>query len=324
MRASCLCALFLAAVAPALSAQVAPSLAQAKQQYDARNLDAAKQEYAALARTMPTDVTPVLYLGKIALAQGDVDESIRQFEQCVKIDDTNAECHAWLGNALGNAAQHANKFKLPFLAKRTKKEFDRAVDLDPGNIEGRSGELQYYMHAPGFLGGSMDKAREQAAEIDRRNKLRGALAYAQLAEHEKNTADAEAAYQRAIAAAPDSVVGYNGLVNLYASEKRWTDAFATLDRIAARLPNEGNIPLAVARVAYLSGEQLARGEEAAKRWIANPPKNASINAQATAHLRLGNLYEKTGRKELAGAEYEKALSLNPKLEEAKKALDGVR
>ena len=100
----------------------------------------------------------MLYLGKIALTQGDIDGSIRQLEQCVKIDDSNAECLAWLGNALGSAAQRANKLKLPVLAKRTKKEFDRAVELDPGNIEGRSGELQYYMHAHGFLGGSMGKA----------------------------------------------------------------------------------------------------------------------------------------------------------------------
>jgi tetratricopeptide (TPR) repeat protein len=324
MRAAQLGVLFVASIAPALSAQGAPSLAHAKQQFDARNWETAKEEFAALARATPKDVTPVLYLGKIAMAQNDGDESVKQFEQCVKIDDNNSDCHAWLGNALGNAAMRASKFKLPFIAKRTKKEFDRAVELDPRNTEARWGELQYYMQAPGFLGGSMDKAREQAAEMDKYDKLRGALAYAALAEKEKRTAEAEAAYQRAVAAAPDSVVGYNGLVNLYVREKRWNEAFATLDRIAARLPSEGNIPLAVARVAYLSGEQLPRGEEAAKQWIANPPKNASVNSQAAAHLRLGNIYEKTNRKELARAEYEKALRLNPKLEDAKKALEGVR
>ncbi len=324
MRAARFGILLVASFSCEVHAQGSPSLTHAKQLYDARNLDAAKQEFAALARARPNDVTPVLYLGKIAMAQNDGDEGIKQFEQCVKIDDNNSECHAWLGNALGNTAMRASKFKLPFIAKRTKKEFDRALELDPRNIEARWGELQYYMQAPGFVGGSMDKAREQAAEIDRHDKLRGALAYAALAEREKKTAEAEAAYQRAVAAAPDSVVGYNGLVNLYVREKRWSEAFAILDRAAARIPSDGNIALAVARVAYLSGEQLARGEEAAKGWIANPPKNASTNSQAAAHLRLGNIYEKTSRKELARGEYERALSLNPKFEDAKKALDGVR
>jgi pentatricopeptide repeat protein len=314
----------VASFASALAAQATPSLAHARQLFEARNWAAAKPEFAALARATPNDVTPVLYLGKIAMAQNDADESIRQFEQCVKIDDDRAECHAWLGNALGSTAMRASKFKLPFIAKRIKKEFDRAVALDPANIEGRWGEMQYYMQAPGFLGGSMDKAREQAAEIDGRDKLRGALAYAALAEKEQNAAEAEAAYRRAVADAPDSVVGYNGLVNLYVREKRWSDAFAVLDRVSARIPGEQNVLLAVARVASISGEQLARGEEAAKQWIANPSKNASVNTQAVAHLRLGSIYEKTNRKDLARAEYEKALSLNPKSEDAKKALDGVR
>jgi tetratricopeptide (TPR) repeat protein len=324
MRASRFGVLLITIVAPALHAQSTPSLAHAKQQFDARNYDVAKQEYTAIARAAPNDVTPALYLGKIAMAQNDGDESIKQFEQCVRIDENNSECHAWLGNALGNAAMRASKFKLPFIAKRTKKEFDRAVELDPANIDGRWGQLQYYMQAPGFLGGSMDKARETAAEIEKHDKFHGALASAQLAEKDKKPADAEAAYHRAITVAPDSVVGYNGLVNLYVREKRWSDAFATLDRVAARIPSEGNIPLAIARVAYLSGEQLARGEEAAQHWIANPPKNASVNSQAAAHFRLGAIYEKTGRKELARAEYEKAVGLNPKHEDAKKALDALK
>jgi pentatricopeptide repeat protein len=253
-----------------------------------------------------------------------VDEGVRQLERCTRLDDTRADCHAWVGNALGSTAQRASKLKLPFLAKRIKKEFDRAVELDPTNLEGRSGLLQYYLQAPGFLGGNVGKAREQAAEIARFNPMRGALAIAIIADKEKNAKEAEAAYQRAIAIAPDSALGYNGLLNLYVREKRWDDAFAILDRVAQRVPSEANFLLAVARVAYLSGEQLQRGEDAAKKWIANPPKDASVNSRAVAHFRLGNIYEKTARRELARTEYELAVSLNPRLEDAKKALDGLK
>lgn len=55
------------ALGSALHAQSTPSLAHARQLFDTRNLDAAKQEYTALAKTLPNDVTPELYLGKIAL-----------------------------------------------------------------------------------------------------------------------------------------------------------------------------------------------------------------------------------------------------------------
>ncbi len=323
MRAAAI-VLLVGSHSAALPAQGTPSLAHARQLYEARNWDVARQEFAALARATPNDVTPVMYLGRIAMALNDGDEGIKQFEQCVKIDDASADCHAGLGSALGTTAMRASKFKLPFIAKRTKKEFDRAVELDPRNVEGRWGQMQYYMHAPGFMGGSMDKAREQAAEIDKTDKLRGALAAAALAENEKKTPEVEAAYQRAVTAAPDSAVGYYGLVNLYVREKRWGDSFAVLDRLSARLPAEQSVALVIARVAYLSGEQLSRGEESAKQWLANPPKNVGVNSQAMGHLRLGNIYEKTSRKELARTEYERALRLNPRLDEAKKGLEAVR
>lgn len=302
----------------------AQSLAHAKHEYDARNWDAAKSEFAALARSTPNDVTPVMYLGKIALNQNDIDEGVKQFERCVQIDDKNADCHAWLGNAVGSAAQHASKFRLPFLAKRVKNEFERAVQLDPKNGEGRWGLLQYYMQAPGFLGGSMDRAREQAGEIEKLSKLRGAMAYAQIANKEKNAHDEESAWTRAIGAAPDSLIAYNGLVNFYVREKRWSDAFATLDRLAKALPSEPSTLISTGVVALVSGEQLARGEEALKRWIANPPADAQPYTHSSAHYRLGQLYEKTGRKELAKTEFQKAVSLNDKNDAAKKALDALR
>ena len=296
----------------------------ARMLFDTRSYDAARAEFTALARTLPTDVTPVLYLGRIALAENDIEGGIRQFERCAEINERNAECHAWLGNALGMAAQHTSKFKLPFLAKRTKREFDRAVELDPNNLDGRMGELQFYVFAPGMFGGSVDKAREQAAEIEKFNKLRGAIAFGIIADHEKNAHDSQVAYERAIAAAPDSGAGYFGLVNAYARDKDWARAFQVVDRFQARNPGDPLGRSVVARLAALSGEQLPRGEEAARHWLANPPHDASANMMASGHVRLGAIYEKTGRRELARGEYERAAALNPKSDEAKRALDGVR
>jgi Tfp pilus assembly protein PilF len=154
--------------------------------------------------------------------------------------------------------------------------------------------------------------------------MRGAIASGVIADHEKDAKAGEAAYQRAISVAPDSAAGYNGLANLYVREARWADAFATLDRTAARVPAERNVPIRFARVAVLSGEQLRRGEDGVKRWIANPPSQANSDTKAMAHLRLGQVYEKTSRSELARTEYDQAIRINPRLDEARKALDGLR
>lgn len=79
--------LFSLAGAPA-DAQT-PTMAHARQEFAARNWDAAKREFTLLAQANPNEVTPVLYLGKIALAQNETEEGIRHFERCAKIDDRN-------------------------------------------------------------------------------------------------------------------------------------------------------------------------------------------------------------------------------------------
>lgn len=315
--------LLLVALPVSLLAQ-APTYAHAKQQFDGRNYDAARRELTALTSANPADVPSIILLGRIALNEGDIDQGVQQFERCVRVDDNSADCHFWLGNALGNAAQRANRFRQGLLARRVKTEFERAVAIDPHRVEARIGLVQFYMLAPGFLGGSMEKAREQAAEIDRRNRHRGAIALGTIAEHEKDGAGAEAAYRRAIVAAPDSGGGYYALITLYAKERRWTDAFTTADRLAAAMPADRTPLLVIGRLAALSGEQLPRGEQSLSQWLAAPPKEAGDVAKASAHARLGTVYERMGRRELARAEYQTALRLDSRNEDAKRGIDGLK
>jgi tetratricopeptide (TPR) repeat protein len=311
-------------LAPSMLAAQSPSLTHATTQFDQRNYEAARTEFDALARANPADVRPVTYLGRIALNQNDIDEAVHQFERCVEIDEANADCHMWLGSALGTAAQRASKFRQPFLARRVKTEFERAVELNPRNVEARNGLVQFYMFAPGFMGGGMDKAREQVAALEKISPLRGALSAGMLADHEKDTTAALTAYRRAIAVAPDSVAAYLGLTNFYLRDKRWNEAFAVLDRAHAAMPNEPAVLRAVGQVAAISGEQLPRGETALKAWLAAPPKDAGVVRTAAVHTLLGAIYDKMGRKDQARDEYGRALALDPKNEAAQKGLAADR
>jgi hypothetical protein len=50
---------------------------------------------------------------------------------------------------------------------------EKAVELNPDNIEARFDLLEYYLQAPAFLGGDAAKAQAQAAEIAKRNATAG-------------------------------------------------------------------------------------------------------------------------------------------------------
>ena len=228
-------------------------------------------------------------------------EAVKEFEKAVAMDDRNAEYHLWLGNALGTVAQNASVLRQPFLAKRIKSEFERTVQLDPSNVGGREGLMQFYLQAPGVMGGSVAKAREQAEAIAKVSPLRGHFARATIASREKDQATVEREDRAAVAEFPDSLVAVNTLVNLFLRTDRADEAFATLDQFLARRPGDPGALMSLGRVAALTGRQLDRGEEALRRALAAVEAGAAPNgpAPATIHYRLGDVFAKKGSKDQA-------------------------
>jgi hypothetical protein len=60
--------------------------------------------------------------------------------------------------------------------KKGRAAVERAITLDPDNLDARSTLMQFLLQAPGIVGGSRDRARDQTREIERRDRARGLLA----------------------------------------------------------------------------------------------------------------------------------------------------
>lgn len=259
--------------------------------------------------------------GRAALVANKADDAVEWFEKAVKLDDKNADNHLWLARALGTVAEKANVFRQPFLAKRIKSEFERTVQLDAQNLGGHDGLIQYYLQAPGFMGGSVDKARAEAEVIAKINPLRGHFARAQVADHEKDPAGAEREYRAAATENPDSLSAVSALANTLVNLKRGDEAFATLDAYLAHHPGDLLATWTLGRASAITGLQLDRGEHALRTVLAAAEAGTpNLPPPANAHYRLGDIAAKRGTKDVARKEYEKALELNPKLDAAKKAL----
>jgi len=313
--------LFIVAAAARSNAQCT---GDAQRAFRVRDLDAARTAVQSQLEKNPRDAGAQYCMGRVADAQNRSGEAVDRFEKAVELDDRNAEYHLWLGNALGEEAQKANKFRQPFLARRVKTEFERAVELDSTNLDARHGLIQFYSVAPGIMGGSMDKARAQAAAVGRLNALRGHVELAQLFEREKDAAGAEREYLAGIAAAPDSTFGYYALGSYYQRQKRWPDAFATYDKVLARKPNDVVARVQIGRAAAVSGENLELGERQLASVLAAPPEDFPPISASSVHYRLGNIYERQGKPDRARAEYAEAIRLNPKNEDARKSLAGLK
>jgi tetratricopeptide (TPR) repeat protein len=315
MRASIL--LLLASAA--LSAQTPEKL------FQERKFDEARSAASAQLAANKNDATAMYWMGRVARAENKTDEAIGWFEKAVKADDKSALYHFWLGSAVGNAAQNASKLRQPFLARRTKAEFERAVALDPTMIDARQGLADFYQMAPGFMGGSNEKAREQVNEIRKLNSYSGHFAGARYADRDQDLNAAAKEWEAAIALAPDSLQPYFNLAGVYRRQSKWQEAFATYERITRQFPNDVIAHLGWGATAVLSNTQLERGEKELKYFLAHATvEKAGTANMAGAHFRLGQLYEKTNRPPEAKASYSEALKLNPQHADAKKALNNLK
>lgn len=302
----------------------AQSIDHARQSFDAAKFGEAKIELVAVQQADGKNAPAAYYLGRIARINNDPDEALRQLELAAQLDDANALYHFWLGTAVSDAGMRMGMLRMALMARRVRKEWERAVQLDPNRIDARGGLAAFYAMAPGFWGGSMDKARAQAAEIAKRDAMRGAMSHALVARYEKNPQAEQAGYEQAIALAPDSLAPYVALADALVRGKIVAEAFATLDDYATRRPDDRWALYQTGRIAGTSGQQLDRGERSLKQFLVTPPADAYALTMAGAHYWLGQIAEKRGSKDVAREEYQAALRIDPKNPPARKAMESIK
>jgi len=298
----------------------AQSVEQGIQLFDAKKYVEARE---VLLLHGQGDVRAAFYLGRIEMENGDGAKAAEWFEGAVRKNPKSAVYYDWLGRAYGLQVQSVSLFKAPFLARKAKDALETALALDPENLDVRDDLVRYYAGAPGFVGGSKEKAGEMVLELKRRNAYRGSFAAANLCVVAKDVACAERELTGMVTTYPDSAAVYASLAGLYSNQKNFDKAFAVLDKRLRAKPNEQTTLYQVGRTASLSGQNLDLGEKALKTYLANP---APERGPAPAHVRyrLGTIYEKKGAKDLAREEYRTALQLNPKDKEAQRALAGLK
>ena len=259
--------------------------------------------------------------GRAAHNAGKTDEAVSAFERAVALDPTSSLYHLWLGHAYSRQLRTAGFLRQPFIARRSGEAYNMAVKLDPKSVEAAEGRLDFFLGAPGIVGGGVDKARAEAARIATLDAYRGAMAEARIAEHEKDWPKAERLYRSLMADYPDRTAAVDALLTILQNARRFDDAFKIVDDRLARLPDESSSLYNLGRLSAVSGQHLARGESAMRRFLAMT--GADPVRQSNAHYRLGLIKEKMGDTPAAETEYRAALDLYPRHESAAAALKKV-
>lgn len=270
------------------SALFSSELDQALSLYKEKRFGEAQPIFEKLDAADPNNPRLVFYLGALALRRGDFEESAKLLERASQLDPQSGHYQNELGDAYGLWAQRAPLFSKLGLAKKCLAAYERAVELEPDNIEYRLSLMTYYVEAPRFAGGNMDKAFEIARDVQRRDSFQGGLT----------------------------------LAGLYTSQKKWTQAFAEIDALQKKFPDKTEVDYQVGRIAAASGQQLDRGKNALKRYLTTTPQRGQPSL-ANAHFRLGEIAEKYRDIKGAADAYRQAIRLDPSLYLARRALEKI-
>lgn len=258
--------------------------------------------------------------GQTALGRGDADAAIAIFNQAIAQDPASADAHYYLANAYGSKAQQGGMLAYSKYGPRMKEEYEKAVALDPKQVDARFGLLMIYISAPALFGGSKEKALEQAKAIKVIDPLLGHRAYASVYSKQKKPELAKQEYLDAIREQPASPKAHSFYGQYLGNvEEDHGAAFAEFE--AALKIDPGYMPAFyhLGRTAALAETNFERGEEALKKYLEYTPTDKEPPL-ANAYYYLGAIYEKQGKKAEAKERYQAALRLNHTLENASKAL----
>jgi tetratricopeptide (TPR) repeat protein len=310
-------ALFLALSLPARAAADSP-----KDLLAAGRVDDAIQALMQQISHSPTDAEANNLLCRAYFMLEEWDHGISACERAVNLSPQNSLYHLWLGRIYGERADRAGFISAASLAKKVRAEFERAVELDPKSWQARTDLAEFYLEAPGIVGGGKDKARAQAGALASLNPAMAHYINGRIAEKNKDTATAEREYRTAIEASQGGAHAWLNLALFYRHQNRLDEMEPALRTMQSRpldrpesLMDGGSILLRTAR-------NYALGIELVRKYLSGP--TVEEGPAFKAHYILGQLLEKQGDRSAAAQEYQAALALARNYTRAREALKRIQ
>jgi tetratricopeptide (TPR) repeat protein len=251
------------------------------------------------------------------------DEAVTFGEKAVSLSPGSATYHWWLGREYGEKANSVNPLSAASLARKTKNEFEQAVKLDPSLVQAHADLAEYYTEAPSFMGGGIDKARDQATQVAKYDQAISHWILAKIAEKEKRYSDAESELQKAIQVAKDPTRYQMSLASFYRRRSRFDDMQKAIAQAVAQPNKSAEVYYNAASELFQSGRDFASAVQYLKKYLDSGAMVEDAPA-FRAHYLLGQIYEKSGKKSDAMAEYKASLGLASGFAPASKALGRVQ
>jgi tetratricopeptide (TPR) repeat protein len=250
-----------------LAAEMAAPLDRARQLY-------ARSDYEEALRILETisnkDAGVYLLMGQCQYMQGDAKKASDALQKAVDAAPASSDAWLWLGRAYGRRAETSSFITAPGYATKARDSFVKAIRLNPRNTEAIGDLFEYYLQAPGMLGGGLDKAAALAEHMRRYDPAEYHWAQSRLAEKRKEYRAAEAQLRRAVELAPSQVGRLIDLAKFLSRTGRFQESDATFARAEQVDPNAPKLLFARASAYISAGRNLETARELLRRYLASP------------------------------------------------------
>jgi tetratricopeptide (TPR) repeat protein len=287
----------------------------------AGRVDDAISTLSGQINSAPNDAASYNFLCRAYFAVNNWDRAISTCERAVTLAPNNSEYHLWLGRTYGEKADASSFFTAAGLAKKVRTEFERAVALDPKNAIGRTDLAEFYLEAPGIVGGGQDKARAQAEALAKLDPAKAHWVTGRIAEKNKDTASAEREYRAAIDESHGGASAWLNLALFYRNTKRFDEMQDALKQAAAAPMDRADVLVDAASTLLRTNRDLPFAIQLVQRYLASHTVEQAPPFKA--HYLLGNIMEKQGDKPGAAKEYRMALAMAKDFGRAREALNRV-
>jgi Flp pilus assembly protein TadD len=211
-----------------------------------------RTEYEKSLQVLAEDSTPdaagYVLSGKDYFMLGDYKKAAEFFEKALALAPNNSDYELWLGRAWGRRAETSGWLTAGVHASKARQCFEKAVALDPHNREAKNDLFDFYLNAPGFLGGGMEKAEAIAKSIATERPPESEFELAQLAERRKDYAAAEAHLRRAMELAPNETGRIVDVARFVAKRGRLAESDLLFAQARKLAPDKPTVAFAQARV----------------------------------------------------------------------------
>ena len=324
-----------------------------KEMMDRGQWRAVKAQAETRVKANANDAEGQWMLSRACEAFGDRDGAFAAADKAVTLEPKNAAYQAQLADAAGSIAQHAGPLKQLSMAKKMKKACETALELDPKQWDARESLMEFYLQAPGMMGGDKSKAAGLVTDAEKLDAVQGHLLAARLARDQKDTVAVEREIRAAAAAGPNDYEARVAMANwlaghrqwaqaeteakaardldpkrpscdllltiIYAAQHRTDDVEATIADYEKTFPGNRGAEYQAARVYLTDNYDLPRAEKWLRAYVAVEPEGGQPDL-AHAHWRLGQVLAAQNKKTEAKAEFETAHQLDPQMKEVKEDL----